>query len=326
MLRGISFSAWIGLSDGLHAGHPKVMDQTRISGLTWAAMGALALIWGGSFLSNHVALADVKPVTLVAFRMSGAALALWAVALAGGWVIPRGLKLWGAFAVMGLLNNVIPFSLITWGQQTVPSGLAAILNASTAIFGVVVAAMVFADERLTPTRLAGVLLGFAGVATAIGIENLREFDLTAISQLAILAATVCYALSGAFARVYFKGIRPQVAALAMATMSALMIWPIALLSEGTPTFDYHGTTWAALAYLALMATATAYMLMYWIIPRAGAGNTALITLLVAPVAIVLGAIVLQEKLPANAYVGFALLALGLILLDGRLVRRLSGKP
>jgi drug/metabolite transporter (DMT)-like permease len=182
--------------------------------------------------------------------------------------------------------------------------------------------MVFADERLTPARLAGVILGFAGVATAIGISNLKALDLTAVSQLAILGATLCYAVSGAYARVKFKGVKPQVAALAMATMSALMVWPLAIASEGVPTFAYHATTWAALAYLALMATATAYMLMYWIIPRAGAGNTALITLLVAPVAIVLGALVLHEKLPTNAYLGFGLLALGLILLDGRVLRRM----
>ena len=300
------------------------MDQTRITGATWAAMAALALIWGGSFLSNHVALEGVGPITLVAFRMSGAALALWAVALARGWPVPTSPAVWLTFAVMGLLNNVIPFSLISWGQQTVPSGLAAILNASTAIFGVVVAAMVFADERLTLPRLAGVALGFAGVATAIGIENLKAFDLTALSQLAILGATVCYAISGAFARLKFKGITPQVAALGMASASAVMVWPAALMGEGVPSFAYEAQVWAALAYLALMATAVAYLLMYWIIPRAGAGNTSLITLLVAPVAIVLGAVVLQEKLPANAYVGFALLALGLILLDGRVLRKLNG--
>ena len=265
------------------------------------------------------------PLTLVAFRLSGACIALWGVALLRGWVVPRDLTIWFAFAVMGILNNVLPFSLISWGQQTVPSGLAAILNAATAIFGVLIAAIVFPDEKLTLPRLIGVTLGFLGVAVAIGLANLTSLDLTALSQLAIILAALCYGLSGAWARARLKGLKPTVAALGMVTSSTVMIWPIALLSEGIPSFDYGAGIWVALFYLSVIATAAAYLLLYWILPRAGAGNTSLVTLLVAPVAIVLGAFVLNETLPARAFAGFGLLALGLILMDGRLLALVQGE-
>jgi drug/metabolite transporter (DMT)-like permease len=296
-----------------------------MNGLTWAAMALLALIWGGSFLAIHQALVGMGPLTLVAFRVSGAALTLWVVALLRGWVIPKSGAAWLAFAVMGLLNNVLPFSLIAWGQETVASGLAAILNAATAIFGVLIAAIFLSDERLTPSRALGVLLGFAGVTTAIGLSNLAELNLRALSQLAILAAAFCYGLSGTWARIRLKGFSPKIAALGMVTCSSLMMWPLALLSEGAPQLAYTAKVWSSLIYLAVVATATAYLLLYWILPRAGAGNTSLVTLLVAPVAIVLGALVLGEALPIRAYAGFGILALGLIILDGRAAERLAAR-
>jgi len=289
-----------------------------MTGLTWATMGVLAVIWGGSFLSIHKALEGMGPLTVVAFRLSGAAVTLWGLALLRGWPIPRGVAPWFAFAVMGLLNNALPFSLISWGQQTVPSGLASILNAATAIFGVLIAAIFLPDEKLTPNRAAGVVIGFAGVATAIGLSNFAELDLKAISQLAIIAAAFCYGLSGPWSRTMLKGVPPRIAALGMVSCSTLMMWPVALIQEGAPSFSYSGGVWVSLAYLSVVATAVAYLLLYWLLPRAGAGNTSLVTLLVAPIAIVLGAVVLNEALPVHAYGGFALIAVGLIVLDGRI--------
>ena len=181
-----------------------------------------------------------------------------------------------------------------------------------------IAAIFLPDEKLTPNRAAGVVIGFAGVATAIGLSNLAELDLKAISQLAIIAAAFCYGLSGPWSRTKLKGVPPRIAALGMVTCSTLMIWPVALIQEGAPSFAYSGGVWLSLGYLSAVATAIAYLLLYWLLPRAGAGNTSLVTLLVAPVAIVLGAVVLDEALPVRAYGGFALIALGLIVLDGRI--------
>jgi drug/metabolite transporter (DMT)-like permease len=298
-----------------------MMQQKTIPLSAWAQMTLLALIWGGSFLSIKLAVAETGVLSTVAIRVAGAAAVLWAVLLPMGYRIPREGRVWGALFVMGLLNNALPFTLITWGQQSIPTGLAAILNASTAIFGVLIAALAFRDETLTARKALGVGLGFLGVATAIGLRNFASLDLTSLSQLAVLGASLCYALSGAFARHALGGLPPQVAAAGMLTASAAMMVPLALVREGLPPAHHSAAAWAALGYLAVIATALAYLLFYRIIGRVGAGNASLVTLMVAPVSILLGAWLLGEVLPLRAYLGFALLVAGLVILDGRLLRR-----
>lgn len=296
-------------------------SQKNISVRAWFEMCVLALIWGGSFLSFSLALQEIGVFTVVAFRIFGAAIFLWIYAYWRGLKFPKSLKIWGALLLQGLLNNVIPFSLIAWGQLRLPSGLTSILNASTAVIGVVMAAMFFADEQLTPRKLIGVLLGFFGVATAIGLSSLTTFNLTSLAQLAIVGASICYALSGVWARKALSELSPQVSAAGMITMAAIFIVPIALFVDGLPTFSYEPSTWAALAHLSLFATALAYLLYFRVLEMAGAGNLMLVTLLVAPVAIILGALVLDEVLQTQAYVGFGLLAFGLLVLDGRILGR-----
>jgi drug/metabolite transporter (DMT)-like permease len=298
-----------------------MMQQKTIPLSAWAQMALLALIWGGSFLSIKLAVAETGVLSTVAIRVGGAAAVLWAVLLPMGYRIPREGRVWGALFVMGLLNNALPFTLITWGQQSIPTGLAAILNASTAIFGVLIAALAFRDETLTARKALGVGLGFLGVATAIGLRNFASLDLTSLSQLAVLGASLCYALSGAFARHALGGLPPQVAAAGMLTASAVMMVPFALVREGLPPAHHSAAAWAALGYLAVIATALAYLLFYRIIGRVGAGHASLVTLMVAPVSILLGAWLLGEVLPLRAYLGFALLVAGLVILDGRLLRR-----
>ena len=171
-----------------------------MSSQAWVEMALLAVIWGGSFLSIRLALNEIPVMTAVAHRVFWAMLVLWAYILLRKLPLPRSLRVWAAFLVMGLLNNVIPFVLMAWGQLHIETGLTSILNATTAIFGVVVASVVFADERLTLNRAVGVVLGFFGVATAIGLENLANFDIRSTAQLAVLAGTLSYAFAGAWAR------------------------------------------------------------------------------------------------------------------------------
>ncbi|HCE72839.1 MAG TPA: EamA family transporter, partial [Ruegeria sp.] len=173
-------------------------DQKTLSPRAWAELLLLGLIWGASFLAIRVALDEVPVVTAVLHRTFWAALLLWLVVWASRIALPRDPRVWGAFLVMGLLNNVIPFGLMAWGQLYIETGLTSILNASTAIFGVLVAAAVFADERLTPRRLLGVSIGFAGVVITIGFEHLTRFDPRSTAQLAVLAGTLSYAFAGAW--------------------------------------------------------------------------------------------------------------------------------
>ena len=197
----------------------------------------LSLIWGGSFLAIRTALDEIPPLASVTHRVLWAAVALWIVVLVRQVPIPRDPRVWAAFLVMGCLNNVIPFSLMAWGQLHIETGLTAILNASTAIWGVLVAALVFADERLTMRKVAGVIIGFAGVAMAIGLHNMAAFDLRSLAQIAVIGGTISYALAGSWARARLKGQTPLVASAGMLTGSTLVMLPLAWGIEGPLPFD-----------------------------------------------------------------------------------------
>jgi drug/metabolite transporter (DMT)-like permease len=295
-----------------------ISTQRSISASAWAMMALLGVIWGGSFTANHAALAEVPVLTAVAFRIGGAAICLWLVIAARQLPVPFTPRSLAIFATLGVLNNVLPFCLIVWGQSHIASGLAAILNATTAIVTVALATMFFPDERLTPQKAVGVALGLFGVIVIIGPSALGGFSLGSLGQIAVLGATVCYAASGVFARRHLTGLRPEVSAAGMLTAASIIMIPLALWHDGAPTWHYRPETWVALAYLAVISTAVAYMLYYTVLRMAGAGNVSLVTLMVPPVSVVLGALLFDEALKPSAYVGFILLACGLMIIDGRL--------
>lgn len=297
------------------------MTQTTVSTQAWILMATLGAIWGASFLAIKIGLEELPFLTLVAHRVFWACLILWAYILFRGLPIPRDPRIWGAFAVMGLLNNVIPFALMAWGQQFIETGLTSILNAGTAIFGVLVAAMVFADERLTPRKALGVMVAFFGVAVAIGLESFRQFDIRSLAQLAVIGGTISYAFAAAWARKTMAHLPPQVSAAGMLTGASVILVPSAILIDGVPQVPTLPATWAAIVYFGVIGTAIAYLLYYQIIALAGSGNAMVVTLIIPPVAIVLGALVLAERLAPSAFAGFGLLALGLLILDGRLFQR-----
>lgn len=299
------------------------MTQQDMSARAWAELFLLGLIWGGVFLATRVALDEITVLHSVAHRVGWAAVILWAYVLLRRLPVPLDARTWAAFAVMGALNNLIPFSLLNWSQLYIESGLTSIFNATTAVFGVLVAAVFFADERLTARKALGVGLGFAGVVVTIGINNLASFDPRSLAQIAAIAATLSYALAGVWARKRLAHLPPQVAAMGMLTASAAIIIPAAWLIEGPVPLALTATTWAGIGYMAVIATVGAYLLYYRILSMAGSGNLMLVTLLIPPVAIGLGTWLRGEALPASAFAGLALLALGLIVLDGRLFKRLG---
>jgi len=287
-----------------------------ISPRVWAELALLSLLWGGTFLSVRVALDEIGPLTAVAHRVFWGALALWVVVVARRLPVPLTPRILIGFAGMGILNNVTPFVLQAWGQLHIETGLTAILNAGTAIWGVLVAAIFMADERLTARKLIGVILGFLGVATAIGLGNLLAFDARSLAQWAVIGSTISYAFAGVWGRRFLGNLSPAVAAAGMLTASALVMIPWAATIEGTLLRPLSIPTVLGIAYFALMATAAAYLLYYRVLHAAGASTVVLSTLLIAPVAIVLGAIVRGEALDPRAYAGFAVLAVGLMVLNG----------
>jgi len=301
------------------------VTQKHMSTRTWAELFLLSLIWGASFLSIRVALNEIGPFTAVAHRTIWAALLLWGFAWVKAYKIPRNPLIWIGFFGMGILNNFIPFTLMAWGQLYIETGLTSILNAGTAIFGIVVAAIFMADERLTFRKTIGVCCGFLGVATAVGLTALLQFDIRSLAQLSVIAGTISYALAGVWARKTLSDVPPQVAALGMLTCSSIIALPTAWMIEGPVSLDLQPMTWIAIGYYAVFATACAYLLYFRILAAAGSGNVMVCTLLVAPVAILLGAVFLGETLPLNAYKGFLLLAFGLLLIDGRIVQAVQNR-
>ncbi|MEM6634858.1 MAG: DMT family transporter [Pseudomonadota bacterium] len=287
----------------------------------WSELIALSIIWGGSFLAIRTALDEIPVMSVVAHRVGWAAFALWIVILVRGVALPKDRATIFALLGMGVLNNAIPFSLLAWGQLEVETGLTSILNGTTAIFGVLLAAAIFADERLTWNRGLGVCLGFVGVALAIGPAQLLNFDLRSAAQGAILLAALSYAVAGMWAKKHLAGLDPMVAAAGMLTSSALILVPLAAFMDGATGVPREPATIAAILYYALISTAFAYLLYYRVLAMAGSGNVLLCTLLIPPVAIVLGALVRGEVLTPGTFFGFAALASGLMLIDGRVLRR-----
>lgn len=302
-----------------------MIQQKSMSGSAWVQLIMLAMIWGASFMGARIALNEIGPFTLVLHRVAWAMGLLWIVVLASGQRVPRDPWLWLSFLIMGVLNNVLPFLFLAWGQLHIETGLTAIFNSCTAVFGVVVASLLFADERLTARKGAGVLLGLLGVIIAMGFGALTHIDLRSLAQLSVLSATLCYALAGSFARSKLTHLKPMVAATGMLTCSTLVMLPLAWTMEGPPSLALAPRTWLALGYCSLMATGVAYLLYYSILAKAGSGNAMLVTLLLVPVAITLGYVVLGEDLLPRHLIGFVVLALGLVVLDGRVLRRMWGR-
>lgn len=192
----------------------------------WTLIILLGGVWGASFFLVEVALAEVPPLTVVAHRVVWAAIALWLFLWARGNLKNFPLRLWPRWAVMGLLNNAIPFTLIVWGQTQIESGLASIFNAMTAVFGVLAAALFISAERLTLNKVIGAILGVAGVAIIVGAEALAGLDPRSLGQLAILGAALSYALASVWGRLQLKDAPPEINALGMLTASAVLMTPI----------------------------------------------------------------------------------------------------
>ena len=301
------------------------MIRVQMNRSDWLILGILALIWGGAFFFIGVAVRHVPPLTYVWLRLTIAAAAMWIYIRARGQTIGLPRQVWGSILLLALLNNALPFALFGWGQTHIASGLASILNATTPIWGVVVAHFLTRDERMTPRKLAGVLLGFGGVATMIGPSLLSSLGTGALAQLACVTASLSYALAAVWARRFRRqGISPLSVTTGQLTAGALMMLPLSVLvdrpwTEAIPPLTAIG----AITALALLCTAFGYVLYFRLIETSGATNALLVTLLVPPVAILLGALFLNETLAPQDFLGLVLIALGLAAIDGRLLRTFS---
>jgi len=295
--------------------------RTTMNAKDWGQLLLLGAIWGGSFFFARIAVGEIQPLVLVLFRVSIAAVALLVYLGLRGPSIRMALPYLAPFFALALLNNIIPFSLIFLGQTELGAGLAAVLNATTPFWTLIVANLLTDDEKLTRNKLAGVLLGIAGTAVMIGPGLLAGLGGPVWAKFALIGAALSYAVALIVAR-RFRALPPPVVATGQLAASAVIMVPVVALVHGTSgLFAASLPVWAAVLALALLSTAFAYILFFNLVASAGATNASLVTLVVPVSAALLGILFLGERLDVLELAGMALIGLGLLTIDGRLLRR-----
>jgi drug/metabolite transporter (DMT)-like permease len=296
----------------------------RIDARDWSLLGVLSVLWGGSFFFNGVALRELPPLTVVFLRVVLAALILLPLLWVYRIQFPKGLSGWKPFFTVALFNNVLPFSLVVTGQTYIPSGLASILNATTPLFTVVVMAAA-GDEKLYPRRVAGIVTGLIGVVILRG-QNLGFETGQGIGILLCLAGAFSYGLAALFARRQLSDSPPLATATFQLLASSLMMTIVVAVVERPWQLPMPGaTTWLAMAGLAALSTALAYIVFFQVLRRSGSTNVMLVTLLIPVTAIMLGYLVLGEEISRREIIGALVIGSALLLIDGRvlgLARRL----
>ena len=295
-----------------------MQTELRMGPMEWGLLVLLSVLWGGSFFFGAVAVAELPPLTVALGRVALAAIGLLIVCAALRVRLPAKPAEWWPYVVMGMLNNLVPFSLILWGQTQIASGLASILNATTPLFAVVLAHFSTADERMTWNRFAGVLVGIAGVAIMMGLDAVSGLGTHVVAQLAVLAAALSYAAAGIFGK-RFRDQPPLVPATCQLLASTCLLLPLVLAVDQPWTLPMASgrAIWAILG-LALASTSLAYVLYFRILAVSGATNILLVTLLIPVSAILLGAGWLDESLSTRQLAGMACIGLALLIVDGRL--------
>ena len=302
----------------------KTTAALRMGGIEWLLLLTLSVLWGASFFFIKVMIGELPPFTTVLGRLGIAAVVLHLFLLARGDFVRFSAKTWLMFVILGLLNNVIPFVLITFSELRISSGLAAILTATVPVFTVLVAHVQTSDEKATWNRMAGVAFGFIGVAILIGPDalwGLAHADLT--GELTCLLAAVAYAFGGVYSR-KFKAIPPLKVAAGQVTAGTIVLIPIVVLVDQPWTLAPPSLpVWAALFGIGLLGTAIAYVLYFRAIATAGATNMSLVTFLQPISALLLGWAALSEAVSTKTFIGMAVIGLGLAAIDGRPFRRIA---
>jgi drug/metabolite transporter (DMT)-like permease len=282
----------------------------------WAAFGLLGLIWGSSFLWIKIGVENITPMMLVTLRVSFGLLALLVVMAAQRQSFPRDRSTLLKYVFMGVFNLVIPFLLITWGETKIDSSLASILNAATPLFVIIIAHFWLHDEKITAARLGGLLLGFAGVVVLV-MQNLkldgRQGDIW--GELAVLLATVSYAVALTFSRRYLRGTKPVVQSTMILVVATALMWIIMPVADRPVVFPATPLTWIAVIWLGVLGLCVAYLLFFYLNNVWGPMRASLVTYVFPVVGVVLGIIFLSEPLTWNMIVGSILVVGGIVVVN-----------
>lgn len=293
---------------------PSPTPLRAIGPAEWAALLALSVIWGGSYLFMKIAVVELPVFVIVFSRVAIGATMLGAILLMIRQQLPMRFEHWRAFLGMGLLNNVVPMSLIVFGTQSISAGLASIINALTPLFTILIASRLTSDEMLSPSKVIGVIIGFIGVIILIGPGLLIEHDIGVIGELACVGAALSYASSNVFGRRFARmGLKPLEIAFGQTTSASIILLPMVLFVDRPWTLATpSAAVIASVVALGALCTGFAYLLFFRVLTKSGATAIALVTLMIPPSAITLGALVLGEKLSLQDALGMIVIAIGLI--------------
>ena len=283
----------------------------------WLAFVALGLAWGSSFLWIKIAVQETGPFTLVGLRLLFGILGLLLVVAYSRPAWPSERRMWAILGVIGVTNTAIPFVLISWGEVHIDSALAAVLNSTVPLFTMVIAHLALSDDRLTPSRLAGLLVGFGGIVVLLSRDLLSGSQNNLLGQGAVLLAAIFYAASSVYARREARGVSPIVHALVPLLVADATIWLVTPIVEAPISIPRLPLTWLALAWLGLVGSCLAYLLFFYLLHSIGPTRTTLVTYIFPLVGVALGVIFLGELLDWHLFVGASLVVGSIAVVNSR---------
>ncbi len=285
----------------------------------------LAALWGPSFLFIKVAVAEIPPLTMVTLRVGLAFLLLYLILRMQGKRLPKSLVMWRHFAIMAFVANALPFVLFGWGELYIGSALASVLNGATPIFTVLLAHIFTTDDRMNPIKVVGVLLGLFGIVVLFFPYFSDGIRMDTLGILAITLAAFCYGISILYSRRYLRGLPPLVAPAAQLLVATSYLIPLMFFVD--QPLQLPAPSWQAvtsLLALSFFGTAIAFVVYYHVLEMTSATNLSMVTYLIPVIGVILGVVFLNEKFGWNAYLGCALILLGVMVVNGvfnRIFRR-----
>jgi drug/metabolite transporter (DMT)-like permease len=286
------------------------MEETRPSmAFELALLLLLATLWGASYTFIKLGVATIAPITLIAERTGIAGLLLLVIMRVRGVRMPRDIPTWRRFLFQACLNSVIPWTLIAWGERSVDAGLATILNSAAPIFTFLFTALVTRHEAASPRKLFGVIAGMAGICLIVGVDAFLGFGRGLLAEVAIVAATLCYAGAAIFSR-GFKGLDPMAPAAGSLLAGAAILIPASLAIEQPWTLAPSASSLSALLGLAVFSTASAFVIYFRLIQTLGSVGTTAQAYLRVPIGVAIGVSFLGEQLSSTAWVGLACVVAG----------------
>jgi drug/metabolite transporter (DMT)-like permease len=291
---------------------------TQSSRTDWLIFLALGFFWGSSYLFIRIGVQHgLEPFTLIMYRLLIGFLLLAAVVVVARESLPRDPRMYGHLFVMGAVNIALPFSLITFAEQSVDSSLASVINSAVPLFVIVIAALFLKNESITVNRLAGLAVGFIGVALLVGVDVTKLATGGATGELALIGATISYGIGAVYAKRNVHGLRPMIPALFQVFFGLVITGTLAFLTERPLAVDWVPDSILSVVWLGLLGSGLAYLCYFRILQHWGATRASLVAYLLPVYGIVLGAAVLHETIAVTTLVGTVLVIGGIALVNSR---------